>query len=137
MKKEELIQTLKEKAMTQDSITYDMDTFNAIIYPNKLIKLYDKTYNALDKTDPKDRRKHLWKKPSIVPISKDGKFLIKKGHIYFGYGYTNLIYINGNMIPKNGKPFEEPITKEYMREYALRSGINRKFYHTELWMDEE
>lgn len=136
MKKEELIQSLKEKANTQDSITYDMDTFNAIIYPNKLIKLYDKTYNVSHHLDNKDRRKHLWKKPSIVPISKDGKFLIKKGHIYFGYGYTNLIYIN-NMIPKNGKPFEEPITKEYMREYALRSGIKRKFYHTELWMDEE
>lgn len=124
MSKEEMSE-LEEKAMTQDSITYTIEDFNRIIWPNKLLKLYDKTYNVSHHLDKKDRRKTLWRKPLEVPV-KDGKILIKNGHTYFGYGLTNLIYINRCMIPRNGKPFEDPISKGYYQD--------RKYAHiTELW----
>ena len=113
---EEEIEALKEKARTQDSITYTIEDFNKLIYPNKLLKLYDKTYNVSHHIDPKDRRRTLWRKPNVVPMT-NGKILIKKGHTYFGYGLKNLIYIK-DMIPYNGKPMEEPISKKYMRNRA-------------------
>ena len=114
---EEEIELLKEKGRTQDSITYTIDEFNKLIYPNKVLKMYDKTYNVSHHIDPKDRRRTLWRKPNVVPIT-NGKILIKKGHTYFGYGLKNLIYINKDMIPYNGKPMEEPISKKYMRNRA-------------------
>ena len=114
---EEREQEIMTKAETQDSITYDIDEFNKMIWPNTLIKLYDKTYNASHHINPNDKRKNLWRKPLEVPI-KDGKITIKKGHTYIGYGLTNLIYIKKNMIPYNGKPMEEPMSKKYMRNRA-------------------
>lgn len=122
---EEEIEMLKKKAKTQDSITYSIEDFNKIIYPNKLVKLYDKTYNKSYHPDPKDRRSNLWKKPNVVPMT-NGKILIKKGHTYFGCGLTNLIYIK-DMIPYNGKPTAESLSKEYMNEDKERK------YVTELW----
>jgi len=127
---EEEIDLLKEKAKTQDSITYSIEDFNKIIYPNKLLKLYDKTYNMSHHIDPKDRRKTLWRKPNAVPMT-NGKILIKKGHTYFGYGLTNLIYIK-DMIPYNGKPMEEPVSKEFMQKN--KNTENLKQHHiTELF----
>ena len=127
---EEEIDLLKEKARTQDSITYTIEDFNKLIYPNKVIKLYDKTYNVSHHIDPKDRRKTLWRKPNVVPMT-NGKILIKKGHTYFGYGLTNLIYIK-DMIPHNGKPMEEPVSKSYMQK--TKNTENLKQHHiTELF----
>lgn len=126
---EEEIDLLNEKAKTQDSITYTIEDFNKLIYPNKLIKLYDKTYNVSHHIDPKDRRRTLWRKPNVVPMT-NGKILIKKGHTYFGYGLTNLIYIK-DMIPYNGKPMEEPISKAYMQK--MKNTDVKQEHITELW----
>lgn len=126
---EKEIELLKKKAKTQDSITYSIEDFNKIIYPNKLVKLYDKTYNKSYHADPKDKRHNLWKKPNAVPMT-NGRILIKKGHTYFGYGLTNLIYIK-DMIPYNGKPIAEPLSKEYMRKYAANKEKTK--HMTEIW----
>ena len=128
---EEEIDLLKQKAKTQDSITYTVAQFNKLIYPNKLLKLYDKTYNVSHHIDPKDRRKTLWKKPNVVPMT-NGKILIKKGHTYFGYGLTNLIYINKDMIPYNGKPMEEPANKTFMKKNKNTENIKQN-HITELF----
>lgn len=127
---EEEIDLLKEKAKTQDSITYTIEDFNKLIYPNKLIKLYDKTYNVSHHIDPKDRRRTLWRKPNVVPMT-NGKILIKKGHTYFGYGLTNLIYIK-DMMPYNGKPTQEPPSKPYMQKMKNTESV-RQPYITELF----
>ena len=127
---EEEIELLREKARTQDSITYSIEDFNKLIYPNKVIKLYDKTYNVSHHIDPKDRRKTLWRKPNAVPMT-NGKILIKKGHTYFGYGLTNLIYIK-DMIPYNGKPMQEPVSKAFMRKNKNTENI-KQHHITELF----
>lgn len=126
---EEEIEQLKQKAKTQDSITYTIEDFNKLIYPNKVLRLYDKTYNMSHHLNPKDRRKTLWKKPNVVHVN-NGKIIIKKGHTYFGYGLTNLIYVK-DMIPYNGKPMEEPISKAYMQK--MKNTDVKQEHITELW----
>ena len=127
---EEEIEQLKQKAKTQDSITYTIEDFNKLIYPNKVLRLYDKTYNMSHHLNPKDRRKTLWKKPNVVHVN-NGKIIIKKGHTYFGYGLTNLIYIK-DMIPYNGKPTQEPLSKPYMQKMKNTESV-RQPYITELF----
>lgn len=117
---------IKQRVEYQDSITLDIDTFNKFIFPNKIIKIFDKTWN-------KTHKKKDWKKPSPVTI-RNGKILIKKNHIYFGYGTRGLIYIKSNCLPYNGKQFEEHPSKQTMRnQNALKK--KKEIHHTELWQD--
>ena len=118
---------IKQRLENQDTITFDIDTFNRFIFPNKIIKLFDKTYNVYHK-------KKEWKKPLPVSIH-NGKILLKKGHYYFGWGTTHLIRIKGNCLPYNGKQFEEtnPTAKEIMRKKNERKRKRASATFTELW----
>ena len=117
---------IKQRVECQDSILYDIKTFNRFIFPNEIIKIFDKTWN-------KTHKKKMWKKPSPVTI-RNGKILIKKNHIYFGWGTTHLIRIKGNCLPYNGKSFEETNrkAKEIMREKNAKKRKRAKSF-TELW----
>lgn len=127
---QEKLNEIKEKSETQESITYDIEDLNKLLWPNKILKMYDKTYNVSHHIDPRDRRRTLWEKPIEVPIV-DGKITFEKGHTYFGYGLTHIIYIKKNMIPYNGKPFKEPFTKSYMRKYSANKEKTK--HTTEIW----
>lgn len=118
---------IKQRVECQDSILYDIKTFNRFIFPNKIIKLFDKTYNVYHK-------KKEWKKPLPVSIH-NGKILLKKGHYYFGWGTTHLIRIKGNCLPYNGKQFEETNTKakEIMRKKNEKKRKRTSATFTELW----
>jgi hypothetical protein len=120
---------IKQRVECQDSILYDIKTFNRFIFPNEIIKIFDKTWN-------KTHKKKMWKKPSPVTI-RNGKILIKKNHIYFGWGTRGLIYIKSNCLPYNGKQFEEtnPKAKEIMREKNEKKRKRKQKYFTELWDD--
>ena len=121
---EKELNDIKQRLENQDTITFDIDTFNKFIFPNKILKLFDKTYNVYHK-------KKEWKKPLPVSIH-NGKILLKKGHYYFGWGTTHLIRIKGNCIPQNGKQFEEHPSKQTMRKQNTLKK-KKEIHHTELW----
>ena len=90
------INNIKERIRdNQFAITYDLDTFNRLIYPNRL-------YYILDVTQYENKK---WRKPTKVYIDERKlTFTLLKGHKYLGIGLFNLILFD-NYFPKNGKPF--------------------------------
>lgn len=71
-------------------ISYDIDEFNRLIFPNKLINLYDKGTDEEWKRNK--REKHNWLRPRKVPI-EDGRFTLYANHNYFGLGTRTFIHI--------------------------------------------
>lgn len=71
--------------------TYDVEEFNRIIFPNRLIQLYDKgtkrewNYN-------KDYTFGWWA-PKKVPVI-NGKFTLRNDHLYVGIGERNIIGVD-------------------------------------------
>lgn len=114
----------------KEHITFTIEQFNRLIYPNKVRAIYDKTFNVKGHPDPKDKRKHLWKPPTKVNIT-NGKIRLYKGHTYFGYGLTHLIHFDG-LMPYNGKSFEQCMSKDYMRQYAQEKE-RKQIHNCELW----
>lgn len=102
-KKQRIIDSYKK----QDSKTYsiNINDFNRLIYPNELIKIYDTTNNK-----EKGRK---WKKPIIIRPNEKGIIVLRKGRRYFGIGTRYIIHFNENGLPKNSKPWAEPIGKIY------------------------
>lgn len=99
----------------KDQKTYSINIkdFNKMIYPNELICIYDKTFNAERHIDPYDRRRRLWKKPTIIRPNEKGMVVLRKGRKYFGMGTRNIIYFNENGLPYNAKPWAEPTSTTY------------------------
>lgn len=134
----ELFITNKEKEEVKrgmegkEHITFTVEEFNHLIYPNKVRQLYDKTFNMQGHLDPKDKRKHLWQPPTKVNIT-NGKIRLYKGHTYFGYGLTHLIHFDG-LMPYNGKSFEQCVSKDYMRRYNAERE-RKQIHNCELWND--
>lgn len=106
---EEEINEIKERINNNKiAVTYDLDTFNRLIYPNKL-------YYILDVTQYEGRK---WRKPTKVEIDdKNHTFVLFKGHKYLGVGITHLIKFD-NLFPKNGKPYEENPNNERRKLWA-------------------
>ena len=71
-------------------ISYDIDEFNRLIFPNKLIHLYDKGTDEEWKRNKKE--KYNWLRPRRVKI-EDGRFTLYGDHNYFGMGTRTFIHI--------------------------------------------
>ena len=102
------------------AVTYDLDTFNRLIYPNKL-------YYILDVTQYEGKK---WRKPTKVEIDdKNHTFTLFKKHKYIGVGVFNLIHFN-DLMPRNGKPFAEDEAKERRRLWMKEKRGSQKEYIT-------
>lgn len=117
---EEEINGIKERISKQDSITYNVDFFNRLIFPNTLLTIYDTTCNKVQFF------KNAKQKPSRVRI-KDNKFTLYKDRTYFAVGTKNIIHFK-NLIPNNAKSWGERPSKSWYQE---NEGKNR--YITELF----
>ena len=117
---DEEINEIKERIeKNKVAVTYDLDTFNRLIYPNKL-------YYILDVTQYDGRK---WRKPTKVEIDdKNHTFVLFKGHKYLGIGLKNIIKFD-NLFPKNGKPYEENPYNERRRLWAKNKRGSTKEYN--------
>ena len=116
---EEELNNLRQRAETQQSITYNVDLFNRLIFPNTLLAIYDTTCNKVQFLKNE--------KPSRVRIKDNGSFTLYKDRTYFGIGTKNIIHFD-NLIPSNAKSWGERPNKRWYQE---NTGKNR--YNTELF----
>lgn len=117
---DEELDDLRQRAETQQSITYSVDFFNRLIFPNTLLTIYDTTCNKVKFF------KNAKQKPLRVRI-KDNKFTLFKDRTYFAIGTKNIIHFK-NLIPSNAKSWGERPNKTWYKE---NEGKNR--YNTELF----
>lgn len=117
---DEEINEIKERIVKNKvAVTYDLDTFNRLIYPNRL-------YYILDVTQYEGRK---WRKPTKVEIDdKKLTFTLLKGHKYLGIGIRNLIKFV-DLFPKNGKPFAENPNNERRRLWVKNKRGSTKEYN--------
>lgn len=120
---EKEIQDIKDRINANVvSVTYDLDTFNRLVYPNKL-------YYLLDVTQYEGKK---WKKPRKVYIDdKKLTFTLLKGHKYLGIGLFNLIHFD-NYFPKNAKPYAEDPATEQRRIWVKNKRGSTKEYNMEI-----
>lgn len=112
---------IKEKINIQDSITYTVDEFNKLIYPNKVLYIYNKY----------DNDRYHWKKPQKISIKDNKTFTLHKKYKYFGVGTTHLIKFDG-LFPKNAKPYADLPQKQYVRDtYGKSSNPNTELFNNE------
>jgi hypothetical protein len=103
---DEKINEIKERIeKNKIAVTYDLDTFNRLIYPNRLLYI-------LDVTQTEGRK---WRIPTKVEIDDaNHTFVLYKGHKYLGVGLKYIILFD-DLFPKNGRPYEEDPYKENKR----------------------
>lgn len=113
------INEIKERInANQYAVTYDLDTFNKLVFPNRL-------YYILDVTQYEGKK---WRMPTRVFIDdKKLTFTLLKGHKYLGVGLTHLILFD-NLYPKNGKPFAEDPNNERRRKWIQSKRGSTKEY---------
>ena len=116
---DEKVNEIKERISNNKvAVTYDLDTFNRLIYPNKL-------YYILDVTQTKDKK---WRKPTKVEIDdKNHTFVLFKGRKYLGIGLFNLIKFK-DLFPGNSKPYAEDTAKERRRLWIKKKRGSKKEY---------
>ena len=84
------VSEIKRIIDTCRGISYDIDEFNRLIFPNKLINLYDKGTD--DEWRRNKREKYNWLRPRKVKI-EDGRVTLYANHNYFGLGTRTFIHI--------------------------------------------
>lgn len=106
---EEKKQRIINSYLNENQKTYSisLDDFNKLIYPNKLIKLYETTAKGI-----KGRK---WEKPTIIKPNENGMIVLKKGRKYFGLGTRNVIHFDENGLPFNAKSWAEPRSTTYSK----------------------
>lgn len=117
----EKVEEIKERiSKNKVAVTYDLDTFNRLIYPNKL-------YYILDVTQTVGKK---WRKPRKVTIDDENlTFTLLKGHKYLGLGLSNLIKFK-DLFPVNSKPYLEDENKERRRLWIKNKRGSTKEYIT-------
>ena len=120
---EKEINDVKERISKQDSITYNVDFFNKLIFPNTLLTIYDTTCNKVQFF------KNAKQKPSRVRIKDNGSFTLFKDRTYFAVGTKNIIHFK-DLFPVNAKPWAEKPNKEW---YHKQEKDLKQIHHTELY----
>ena len=119
---EEINEIKKRIEKNKVAVTYDLDTFNRLIYPNKL-------FYILDVTQIEGRKFRI---PTKVEIDdKNHTFVLFKGHKYLGVGLKNIIKFD-DLFPKNAKPYEENPNKEKRRLLMKKKRGSTKEYNMSL-----